>query len=104
MSHSNGEKPHGPLELSEVLTIETSDGQTLSFEVVGILEDPAEGTTYAVLRHETSDADGEDEFIVTDVDGNLLDDDRLAQEILDDFLAAAQDEDDDSPAGNGERS
>jgi len=100
MSHSNGEKAHGPLELGEVLHIETSDGQALSFEVVGILEDPAEGTSYAVLRQN----EGDEEFIVTDVDGNLLDDDRLAQEILDDFLAAAQDEDDDSPAGNGERS
>jgi hypothetical protein len=103
MSHTNGEKAHGPLELSDVLRIETSDGETLSFEVVGLLEDPAEGRTYAVLRNDAADGD-EDEFIVTDVEGNLLEDAELAHEILDEFLAAAQDDDANPPAANGERS
>ena len=100
MTTSNGEsdKPHGPLELSETLTIETDDGATLAFEVVGILQDAEEGASYAVLHH---DDEGEEEFIVTDLDGNLLQDDDLAQQILDDFLAFT-DEDEDRVTRNGE--
>lgn len=100
MTTSNGEsdKPHGPLELSETLTIETNDGATLAFQVVGILQDAEEGASYAVLHH---DDEGEEEFIVTDLDGNLLEDDDLAQQILDDFLAFT-DEDDGRVTRNGE--
>ena len=68
---SNGERPSGPLELSEVLSIHTKDGEDLPFEVVGILEDPEEKTSYAVLMHEPRE-EGEGEFIVTDLDGNLV--------------------------------
>ena len=42
-----------------------------------------------MLRHEAEAAD-EDEFIVTDPEGNLLEDEELAQQILDDFLAFAK--------------
>jgi hypothetical protein len=88
MPSSNGESamPHTPLELQEVLNIETNEGASLPFEVVGILEDPQENVSYAVLVHETEN-DGEEQFIVTDLAGNLLKSDALAQEILDDFLA-----------------
>ena len=105
MSTSNGgsEEPHVPLELSDVLSIETNEGSMLAFEVVGILEDPQDGASYAVLRHESTNDDG-DEFIVTDLEGNLLKEERLAQEILDDFLAFAEDEDDNRSAHNGETS
>jgi hypothetical protein len=101
MSRPNGgkEKPRAPLELSDVLYIETNDGSSLAFEVVGILEDPEDGATYAVLRHESTDRDN-DEFIVTDLEGKLLEEDRLAQEILDQFLALA--EADERSAHNGE--
>jgi uncharacterized protein YrzB (UPF0473 family) len=104
MATSNGENEerHGPLELSETLTIETNEGAALAFEVVGILEDPESGASYAVLRHEAEAAD-EDEFIVTDPEGNLLEDEELAQQILDDFLAFAGEEDD-RAAHNGETS
>ncbi len=102
MANSNGEsdKPRGPLELSETLTIETNEGTMLAFEVVGILQDAEEGASYAVLHHED---EGEDEFIVTDLDGNMLEDDGLAQQILDDFLAFA-DDDEGRVARNGETS
>jgi hypothetical protein len=102
MATGNGEsdKPHGPLELSETLTIETNEGTTLAFEVVGILQDAEEGASYAVLHHEDQ---GEDEFIVTDLDGNLLEDDALAQQILDDFLEFT-DDDDGRVTRNGETS
>jgi uncharacterized protein YrzB (UPF0473 family) len=102
MSTENGEsdQPQSPLELSDILNIETQDGHSRAFEVVGILEDPEDGSSYAVLRHESPD-EGEDEFIVTDLDGNLLQDDELAQEILDDFLAFAH-EDVERHAHNGE--
>ncbi len=90
MSSNNGETKSGPLELSEVLYIETKDGEELPFEVVGILEDPDDGTSYAVLMHEPKDEDAESEFIVTDLEGNLLENDTLAQEILDEFLVFAE--------------
>jgi uncharacterized protein YrzB (UPF0473 family) len=94
MPASDGESPSGPLELSEVLYIQTKDGAELPFEVVGILEDPEEKTSYAVLVHEPHD-EGEGEFIVTDLEGNLVDDEALAQEILDEFLVFAEEAGDD---------
>ena len=72
------------LELRDVLVIQTNDEKQLEFEVVGLVEDE-ENNTYAVLYCET-----EDEFVVTDAMGNLLDDDDLAQEILDDFFVLAE--------------
>jgi uncharacterized protein YrzB (UPF0473 family) len=90
MSSNNGETKSGPLELSEVLYIETKDGGELPFEVVGILEDPDDGKSYAVLMHEPKDEEAETEFIVTDLEGNLLENDELAQEILDEFLVFAE--------------
>jgi hypothetical protein len=97
-SNGEGDTQRGPLELSETLYIETDDGKSLPFEVVGILEDADDGTSYAVLRR---DAGEDDEFVVTDTAGNLLEDDALAQEILDDFLAFAE-EDGNVPGQNGE--
>jgi hypothetical protein len=79
-----GEEESGPLELRDVLVIETNDGQSLDFEVVGLVEDD-EGNAYAVCYCE-----GADEFVVTDDAGTLLDDDELAQEILDDFFVLAE--------------
>ncbi len=103
MSRSNGarEKRQAPLELSDVLYIQTNAGSALAFEVVGILEDPDDGAKYAVLRHESTGRD-EDDFIVTDLDGKLLEENRLAQEILDEFLAVC--ESDDHSASDGETS
>jgi hypothetical protein len=76
-----------PLELSDVLHIATKDGRSLPFEVVGLLEDADGSASYAVLYHDDEE-DGE--FIVTDLDGELLQDGGLAQEILDDFLDSAR--------------
>jgi hypothetical protein len=89
--------PHAPLELKEVLYIETHEGASLPFEVVGILEDPQESTSYAVLVHEP-EMEGEEQFIVTDLAGNLLENDALAQEILDDFLTYVHEGDEDGAA------
>ncbi|MBV8490217.1 MAG: hypothetical protein JO199_06770 [Candidatus Eremiobacteraeota bacterium] len=97
MPSQNGDSPSGPLELSEVLYIETKDGAELPFEVVGILEDPDDGQSYAVLMHEAHD-DEEGEFIVTDLQGNLVEDEELAQEILDEFLVFAEEAGDDGGA------
>ena len=103
MATSNGgtSESHDPLELSDVLNIETREGASFPFEVVGILEDPEESVSYAVLRHESDEAVGES-FIVTDMNGNLLADETLAQEILDDFLAFADEDDEQHGAHNGE--
>jgi hypothetical protein len=73
----------GLLELRDVLVIETTDGKQLEFEVVGLVEDD-ENNAFAVCYSEKAD-----EFVVTDAAGTLLDDDELAQEILDDFFVLA---------------
>ena len=97
MPPDDGENTSGPLELSEVLYIQTKDGEEMPFEVVGILEDPDDGTSYAVLMHEPKE-EGEGEFIVTDLQGNLVDEEALAQEILDEFLVFAEEAGDDGGA------
>lgn len=56
------------------------------FEVVGIIEDSDSGTRYAVCYCEPAD-----EFIVTSKTGALVEDEALAQEILNDFLDQAAD-------------
>jgi uncharacterized protein YrzB (UPF0473 family) len=101
MPSDNGENSSGPLELSEVLYIQTKEGAEMPFEVVGILEDPDNGTSYAVLMHEAKDEGDEGEFIVTDLEGNLVDDEELAQEILDEFLVFAEEAGDDGKGSNG---
>ncbi|HEY1428708.1 MAG TPA: hypothetical protein VGF18_03985 [Candidatus Tumulicola sp.] len=89
MTTDNGETAKELLDLSDVLCIQTKDGQELQFTVVGILQDADDGTSYAVLTPQTGD-DGESdddlEAIVTDLHGNLIEDDELAQEILEDFI------------------
>lgn len=60
------------------------DGTELRFEVVGLVEDD-EGNAYAVCYNDQAD-----EFVVTDQFGELLDDEDLAQEILDDFFVLAE--------------
>jgi hypothetical protein len=89
MTTENGEKS-APLALGETLYIATNDGAELPFEVVGILADEENDESYVVLLHEPEDEAAEGEFIVTDLYGNMLDDDTLAQDILDDFLLFAE--------------
>ena len=60
------------------------DGSELRFEVVGLVEDD-ESNAYAVCYNEQAD-----EFVVTDQFGDLLEDEDLAQEILDDFFVLAE--------------
>jgi hypothetical protein len=98
MASSNGESvmPGSPLEIADVLNIETNEGETMRFEVVGILEDPEANGAYAVLMHEPAGG-GDGEFIVTDLAGTLLEDDALAQEILDEFLAYADENESAAP-------
>lgn len=60
------------------------DGSELRFEVVGLVEDD-EGNAYAVCYNDRAD-----EFVVTDQFGELLDEEDLAQEILDDFFVLAE--------------
>jgi hypothetical protein len=70
------------------LVIETSDGKRLEFEVVGIVEDE-EHNAFAVCYSESAD-----DFVVTDDAGKLLADEKLAQEILDDFFVFAEESED----------
>jgi hypothetical protein len=64
--------------------IETTDGQKYEFEIVGLVEDD-ENHGFAVAYSEKAD-----EFVVTDENGKLLENDELAQEILDDFFVLAE--------------
>jgi hypothetical protein len=89
----NEADPSGPLELRDILVIETNDGQSLEFEVVGLVEDD-ENNAYAVCYSEKAD-----EFVVTDATGNLLSNDELAQEILDDFFVLAEESGEGTPEG-----
>jgi hypothetical protein len=92
-----------PLELQDVIVVETNDGEEIEFEVVAIVEDD-EGKAFAVcyaakLDREKPEAGEEPQpFIVTNVHGQLVRDPALAQAILDDFLLLASQEeaDDDS--------
>jgi hypothetical protein len=70
--------------LKDVLELHMEDGTELRFEVVGLVEDD-EGHAYAVCYNEQND-----EFVVTDEVGDLLEDEDLAQEILDDFFVLAE--------------
>ncbi|MFN2449816.1 MAG: hypothetical protein ABR508_08490 [Candidatus Baltobacteraceae bacterium] len=80
----SGDEKTQALELRDVLVIQTNEEKQLEFEVVGLVEDD-ENKAYAVLYCEA-----DDEFVVTDAKGDLLDDDELAQEILDDFFVLAE--------------
>jgi len=81
----NGEgSAEGKVELRDTLVIETTDGQKHEFEIVGLVEDE-EKNGFAVAYSEKAD-----EFIVTDDNGKLLEDDELAQEILEDFFVLAE--------------
>ncbi len=70
--------------MRDTLVIETKDDQKFEFEVVGLVEDD-ENNGFAVAYSEVAD-----EFVVTDEHGKLLEDDDLAQEILEDFLVLAE--------------
>ena len=85
----NGSKHRAEyVEIEDTIVVEsgwnepqTARTEQREFEVVGIVEDPDSSARYAVCYDE-----GSDEFIVTDQAGTLLQDEALAQEILDDFL------------------
>ncbi len=92
---TNGESHgEGTVELRDTVVIETTDGQKYEFEVVGLVED-GEDHTFAVAYSEQAD-----EFVVTDDNGNLLEDEALAQEILDDFFVLAEESEAGDAAGD----
>lgn len=70
--------------MRDTLVIETTDNKKFEFEVVGLVEDD-EHHGFAVAYSQEAD-----EFVVTDENGTLLEDDALAQEILDDFFVLAE--------------
>lgn len=94
MADSNGEISSGPLDLREVLEFQMEDGSVQAFEVKAILEDTESGQSYAILERDVPDAE-EGEVIVTDLHGNLLEDDALAEEILEEFLVFSEEAADD---------
>lgn len=63
---------------------QASEPRELEFEVVGIVADVEDAAEFAVCYCESTD-----EFVVADCFGTLLDDETLAQAVLNDFLAHA---------------
>ena len=86
----NGQPPSGKLELEDVLLVETEDDRHLEYEVVGLLEDDESHESYAICYNKAND-----EFIVTDEIGKILEDEELAQEVLDHFLSLAEESSED---------
>jgi hypothetical protein len=78
-----------PLDLKDRIYMKTRDGEEIEFSVIALLEDQESKNAYAVLR--SADA-GEESFIVTDPYGELIEDDELAQQVLDDFLLFNEDQ------------
>lgn len=84
MTASNGQGPAAPLDVGEVLQLRMEDGSTLEYEVRAIFEDGDAHASYAVLERPAED-DGEREVIVTDLDGNLIEDDDLVRDVLENY-------------------
>lgn len=82
-----------PLDLKDTIYMKTRDGDEIEFLVVALLEDEENKSTFAVLR--SNPDGGEESFIVTDSYGELIEDDALAQQVLDDYLLFNEDEEGD---------
>lgn len=87
----NGHPPNAErVEISDTIVVGryqakiAAPAEEQEFEVVGIVEDATSTQRYAVCYCESGD-----EFIVTDESGAPLEDETLAQEILEDFLEQA---------------
>ncbi|HEY1655815.1 MAG TPA: hypothetical protein VGF86_11955 [Candidatus Tumulicola sp.] len=94
MASPNGEAPGEPLELREVLEFQNDDGATMEFEVKAILEDTDSGLSYAVLERDLADGD-EGEVVVTDLYGNLVEDEDLVADILENYDVFVEEANDD---------
>ena len=84
MSASNGDRPSGPLDVGEALQLQMQDGSTLEFVVRAIFEDDETNESYAVLERDVEGEDGE--VIVTDLDGNLIEDPDRVDEVLENYV------------------
>ena len=62
-----------------------------------ILEDTESGVSYAVLERELEDRD-EGEIVVTDLEGNVIEDEELVEDILENYTTFAEEAADDGGA------
>ncbi|MGB8520923.1 MAG: hypothetical protein WCD38_12255 [Candidatus Tumulicola sp.] len=104
MTASNGQGPAAPLDVGEVLQLRVEDGSTLEYEVRAIFEDAEAHVSYAVLERESDgegdgDGDGDREVIVTDLDGNLIDDEDLVRDVLENYDVFSEEAGDSGGAG-----
>lgn len=99
MTASNGQGPASPLDVGELLQLRMEDGSTLEYEVRAIFEDNEAHVSYAVLEREGEDAGGEREVIVTDLDGNLIEDDDVVRDVLDNYDIFSEEAGDSGGAG-----
>ncbi len=97
MTASNGQGPAAPLDVGEVLQLQMEDGATLEYEVRAIFEDGEAHVSYAVLEREPEE--GEREVIVTDLDGNLIEDDDLVRDVLENYDIFSEEAGDSGGAG-----
>jgi hypothetical protein len=90
---TTGTMAKAPLDLRDTVVMETREGGEIEFSVVALLEDEETQNTYAVLLHE-GETDEDHTFIVTDPYGTLVEDDELAQHVLDDYLLYSEEPED----------
>ncbi len=100
MTASNGQGPAAPLDVGEVLQLRMEDGSTLEYEVRAIFEDAETHVSYAVLERERDgEGDADREVIVTDLDGNLIEDDDLVRDVLENYDVFSEEAGDSGGAG-----
>jgi len=99
MPATNGEGSAGPLDVGEVLQMRLQDGSTLEYKVSAIFEDGETHAAYAVLEATAGNAE-EGDVIVTDLQGSLIEDQDLAQEVLENYLVFAEEAGDPGGTGN----
>ncbi len=100
MTASNGQGPAAPLDVGEVLQLQIEDGSTLEYEVRAIFEDAEAHVSYAVLEREgDGEGDGDREVIVTDLDGNLIEDEDLVRDVLENYDVFSEEAGDSGGAG-----
>ena len=98
MPGSNGDNFGDQLYVGETLQVQMDDGSTLEYEVRAILENQETQARYAVLERNSDDEAGE--LILTDIHGNLVEDQDEVSDVLDNWLTFEEEAADREGDGN----
>lgn len=74
------------LQLRDEIQQKTVDGRTLKFEVISVVHDECDPSKSYLVCYSAD----HDTFVVTDPYGTLIEDDDLAQEIIDETMVLAE--------------